>query len=108
MLEVMPQTKEEVMGWCSGNENEDVEEESVQRNSKLELSPSAAKELYNRFKILDSKYYIVSFSMKIYHKNQDYQKATDMLDIEVVQEEEIKDGSIEKIAPVNHGLFSYA
>ena len=51
MLEAMPRTKEEVMGWCS-DEDEDVEEESFQRNPKLELLPSAAKELYNRLKIL--------------------------------------------------------
>ena len=40
MLEAMSQTKEEIVGWCSGNESDkekDVEEEPVQRNPKLEL-----------------------------------------------------------------------
>ena len=51
MLEAMQRTKEEIIGWCS-DEDEDVEEEFVQRNPKLVLLPSAAKELYNIFKIL--------------------------------------------------------
>ena len=47
MLYVMPRTKEEIVGWCSGNESnedEDVEEEPVQRNPKPELLPSTVKE----------------------------------------------------------------
>ena len=55
MLESMPQTKDEIMGRCSGNESDedkDVEEEPVQRNPKLQLLASTAKELYIRFKIL--------------------------------------------------------
>ena len=53
MPEAMPQTKEEIVGWCSGNESaedEDMEEEPVQRNTKL--LPSTAKELYDRFEEL--------------------------------------------------------
>ena len=48
MIITMPRTKEEIVGWCSGNESdedEDVEEEPVQRNPKLELLPSTVKEL---------------------------------------------------------------
>ena len=55
VLEAMPRTKEEIVGWCSGNESDEGEivvEEPVQRNPKLELLPSTAKDLYNRFKIL--------------------------------------------------------
>ena len=55
MLEVIPRIKEEIEGWCSGNESdedEDVEREHLQRNPKLE-------QLRNF--IIDSKYYIVSF-----------------------------------------------
>ena len=48
MVEAMPRIIEEIVGWGSGNESdedEDVEEEPVQRNPKLELLPSTVKEL---------------------------------------------------------------
>ena len=94
------------MGWCS-DEDEDVEVESVQRNPKLELLPSAAEELSNRFNILHCQF----FRHGIYEKRivfllnemlrrkfiiqEDYQKATDRLDIDIVQKEEIKEDKAE-------------
>ena len=45
MLESMPRIKEEIVGLCSANESdedEDVGEEPVQRNPKLELLPSTS------------------------------------------------------------------
>ena len=59
MIDLMPRTKEEVVGWCSEKENdedENVEEEPGQRNPMLDLFPSTTRSF-----IIDSKYYIVSF-----------------------------------------------
>ena len=104
MLESMSQTKEAIMGWCSGkdsDEDKDVEEEPVQRNPKLELLPNTAKELYNRFKMLrcqflrhgnyENRNYLVFLLNGMLRRKcisqEDYQKAIDTLDIEMVEEE---------------------
>ena len=91
------------MDWCCGNErdeDEDVEEESVQRNPKLELLPSTAKELYNRYKILhcqllrhgkyEKRNYLVFLLNEMLRRKfstqEYYHTAIDTLDIEMVQE----------------------
>ena len=106
MLEGMPRTKEEILGWCNesegDDEDEDVVEELVQLNSKLELLPSAAKELYYRFKMLhcqflrhgkyENRNYLVFLLNEMLRRKfitqDDCQKAMYM-DIEMVEEEEI-------------------
>ena len=108
MINSMPRTKEEVVRWFSGNENdedEDVEVEPVPRNPKLELLPSTAKELYNRFKLLhcqflrhgkyenrkDFVFLLNEVLRRMFITQEDYQKAVDTLDIEMMEEEELKE-----------------
>ena len=96
------------------------------KNLFNEIQDVTAKELYNRFKILhcqllhhgkcENRNYLVFLLNEMlrqkFTRQEGYQKAIDTLDIEMVEEEEIRDKgrrgrSIEMIAGVFHGLFSY-
>ena len=130
IINSMPRTKEKVEGWCSGiesDEDENVGDDPVQRNLKLDLLPSTTKELYNRIKILHCQFLrhgkyensndLVSLLSEMlrgkFITQEDYQKTVDTLGYSDGRRRRNKRrrewrGSIEKIARVYHGLFSWA
>ena len=53
MIGSMPRTKEDVMGWCS---SEDDDDEGDEEDQKIKDMTPLENELYNRFKILHCQY----------------------------------------------------
>ena len=93
MLEATPQTKEEVVGCCSGNESdedEDVEEEPVRRIPKRELLPSCQFLRHGKYENRnDLVFRLNEMLRRKFIIQENYEKAIDTLDIEMVAEEEI-------------------
>ena len=98
MIASMPRTKEEVMDWCSNeDEDDDGEEEQVYRNPKMWKLSKSTKELYNRFKILHCRYlqcgkyenrnYFI-FLLDEMLRHEIPEKAVDTLDVEMSDGEE--------------------
>ena len=85
--------------------------EPVQRNPKLQLLPITAKMLYNRFKILhcqflrygkyENRNYLLFLINEMLRRKfitpEDYKKAVDTLDIEMMEEEIKEDEGGEEV-----------